>query len=460
MTPARELPGLPGARVAESTPYGLGSFIDQYLKPLLFWRSFELPEAGEAARRLFGRDLHEIQSEEDFWQIDAKSVFKEVSLNNFVLTDWFPRAPGVASSKRAEQFLRRFEHAPINDDPILGKYFTPQIKGSLVEDGGLGTIRLRPKKIDGDDSWYATALKGKECHRGIPLVIPDAVLTKSNVEWGDIVTITGEVRFMQDAGLDATASYVHHALPLIVFVRKLKGVKPNKRNPISISPIVLFDTAQTRYKDHQFAFVNCPSSETDSATDWLERYANKFEGRIVTNFDEQHPAFSDAPLSYQRLVAKTFDRTIIGEFHGTITAAHIEQVVDNSLTNLGDIHVGHNVDVSGGSANISIDSTNVTQAIQLSNSLDAPQKAQLDQLVASLNAELEKLKVSYAEEKEAIETALKTAVTSATKPQAERKKTILQVSAKGLKDAADLVKDIAPTVIATADLIAKFILGL
>ncbi len=41
-----------------------------------------------------------------------------------------------------------------------------------------------------------------------------------------------------------------------------------------------------------------------------------------------------------------------------------------------------------------------------------------------------------------------------------RKQSLLQLSAKGLKDAAELVKDIAPTILTTADLIAKFIVGL
>jgi peptidoglycan hydrolase CwlO-like protein len=124
--------------------------------------------------------------------------------------------------------------------------------------------------------------------------------------------------------------------------------------------------------------------------------------------------------------------------------------------------VGHTIDVSGGAANINIDSTltGVNQVIGSSNSLDGPQKAELEQMVAALTAELAKLKQDNADEKAAIETALKAAIAAAAKPPAERKKSILELSAKGLKDAADLVKDIAPAVISTAGLIAKFILGL
>ncbi len=56
--------------------------------------------------------------------------------------------------------------------------------------------------------------------------------------------------------------------------------------------------------------------------------------------------------------------------------------------------------------------------------------------------------------------ALEKAVANAAKPASDRKQSLLQLSAKGLKDAAELVKDIAPTILTTADLIAKFIVGL
>jgi hypothetical protein len=79
--------------------------------------------------------------------------------------------------------------------------------------------------------------------------------------------------------------------------------------------------------------------------------------------------------------------------------------------------------------------------------------------VQSLKAELDTLKASHADETKEIAEALEKAVTTAAKPPQERKKSLLQLSAKGLKDAAELVKDIAPAVLATAEQIAKFIVG-
>jgi hypothetical protein len=44
MVTTRDLPGLRGARVAEHSPYRIGLFIDEYLGPLLFWRSYDPPK--------------------------------------------------------------------------------------------------------------------------------------------------------------------------------------------------------------------------------------------------------------------------------------------------------------------------------------------------------------------------------------------------------------------------------
>jgi hypothetical protein len=123
--------------------------------------------------------------------------------------------------------------------------------------------------------------------------------------------------------------------------------------------------------------------------------------------------------------------------------------------------MGHNINV-GGSAIINIDSTltNVTQMIGDSPGLDAGQKSQLQSMVEGLKADLDTLKNTHTDEAKAIADALEKAVSTAARPEPERKRSLLTLSAKGLKDAAELVKDTAPSILATATLIAKFIVDL
>jgi hypothetical protein len=126
-----------------------------------------------------------------------------------------------------------------------------------------------------------------------------------------------------------------------------------------------------------------------------------------------------------------------------------------------DIHMGHNINVSG-PAIVAIDSTlnNVYQTISTAEGLDANQKSQLEAMVESLRAELDGLKASHPDEAKEIADAVQKAVPTASRPPEERKKSLLQLSANGLKEAAELVKDIARTVLTTAGMIAKFVVGL
>jgi hypothetical protein len=78
----------------------------------------------------------------------------------------------------------------------------------------------------------------------------------------------------------------------------------------------------------------------------------------------------------------------------------------------------------------------------------------------SLKADLARLKESQTDEAKEIADALEKVVANAAKPPQERKKNLLELSAKGLKEAAELVKDTAPSILSAADQIAKFIAGL
>jgi hypothetical protein len=263
---------------------------------------------------------------------------------------------------------------------------------------------------------------------------------------------------------------VHHARPLIVFVDELRGVKHRHvPGPVIIAPVALFEPTTSHHdrdSQPQYTFVQVAAgldSELDAAGEWIEKYAVKHSGRVLTNFDEQRPLLADAPLSYQRLVAKTYDRIVIEKFNGTIRADRIDAVIqDSSVAQYsGAVHMGHNINV-GGAAIINIDSTltNVTQTIGDSPGLDAGQKSELQSLVESLKADLDTLKNTHTDEAKAISDALEKAVAAASKPAPERKRSLLTLSAKGLKDAAELVKDVTPSVLASATLIGKFIADL
>jgi hypothetical protein len=219
--------------------------------------------------------------------------------------------------------------------------------------GGLEQSAFFPRRVDNTDVWFATAIKGRQCAAGIPIAVPNSLLKESKIAWGETATVFGEVRFLYEVGLEDTAASVHHASPLIIFVDKIEGSakKKRSRDSIILTPVVLFDSMSGDSHivpewggDFGYTFVHCDGGskeQLDVAAHWVERYATKHEGRIITNYDQLSPILSDAPLSYQRLVKKTYDRTIIENLHfnGAKLADRIDQIkqVHTEYTNYGQV---------------------------------------------------------------------------------------------------------------------------
>jgi hypothetical protein len=429
-------------------------FIKQYLLPL-FFRKTKASSVRNPQRS--------IDSEKEFWAHTDEILHRIVSLIEFRVTDWFPRSPGIFWTPRAEIARSEVYGGEPENDPELGPIYTPQSKMSLIEGGGIGTVRLRPRAIDGNLCWLATAVKGGHCHAGIPLAIPDSLVQNLPIEWGETADITGHVRFLQDSGLEDIARELRDVRPILLVVDGIKGVSSRRKlsGQIVITPVALFQT-ENQYDRFSYSFVQCPAGNDTAlaeATEWIEKYSSKHDGRVITNFDEQRPILADAPLSYQRLVKKTYDKGVLSEFTGATIIQHVDTLEHNFAH--GAIHMGHNINVSG-PAIVAIDSTlnNVTQTVTTAAGLDSDQKSKLESMVASLKTQIDGIKGTHPDEAQEIATAVEKAITHASKPPEQRKKSMLELSAKGLKDAAETVKDVAPGILSTASLIANFVTSL
>jgi hypothetical protein len=126
-----------------------------------------------------------------------------------------------------------------------------------------------------------------------------------------------------------------------------------------------------------------------------------------------------------------------------------------------EVFMSNNISV-GGNAIINIDSTlnNVQQTLQQSTGLPDQKKSELENLVADFRKEIDKIKESHAQETALITQRLQEVVQGASQPPERRNSGILKLSSKGLVEAVDTVGKIAPKLLATAGLIAKFVVGL
>jgi NTE family protein len=116
----------------------------------------------------------------------------------------------------------------------------------------------------------------------------------------------------------------------------------------------------------------------------------------------------------------------------------------------------------GGNAIINIDSVlnNVQQSLEQSAGLASDKKSELADLVTEFRVELEKIKESHSQEAVLITQRLQEVVQGASQPPEKRNSSLLQLSSKGLVDAAETVGNIVPKLLTTAGLIAKFVVGL
>ena len=110
---------------------------------------------------------------------------------------------------------------------------------------------------------------------------------------------------------------------------------------------------------------------------------------------------------------------------------------------------------SGAILNIKSTLTNVAQSVGAAPIGDAATKAQLQQLLAQLSAELQQVPAAQAREAEAVAETAKAAVEQALK--AQPNKTLVQINAESLKQAAQNIAAVLPIVVPIATQIADLV---
>ena len=235
--------------LAAITSLNPARFIVQHIAPLLY---------GWAKKRSRKSPRDKVfSSDQGFWQASSDLPLSTVNLQHFRLSDWFPRAPGVYHSNWAVEVRESVWDRDAVADPDLGLIVRPKSKMDLIEEGGMGTIRLHPRRIENVDYWLTSAVTGVQCAGGVPVAIPDELVRRGGYEWGDTVTIRGKVRILIDLGLEDSAKSVHHAAPLLVVAESVQrsARSQQKLTPLLLSPVVLFSDAernQKRIRNHDW----------------------------------------------------------------------------------------------------------------------------------------------------------------------------------------------------------------
>jgi hypothetical protein len=398
-----------------------------------------------------------LESNKDFWQNvlrEQTRAFQWVSLSNFQIVDWYPRSPGLFHTESAEGHRLEAEHyiGGVKDGVL---FYEPYGKANLIQ-GGLGAIRFKPLKIEGVDCWLCTATSDGYCHSGIPLAIPNQVMERISFDSQYLFSITGEIRFLPDF-LESHFNHMTRIPQIYVLVDAVQRAETTRR-PVYITPMVFFTTRHKNQKRREgnVTYVTCPADShmaLDKAASWLNWYAAKYDGEIITNFDQQRPTFENARFSLQNVMRGRLDEMLIHELNIDDTEV-LEEAIGKVqiIVNQGEIRMGDTFNMSGdfrgAIINIKSTLTNVNQTVAAWPNLDESAREELQQLIEQLSESLEKVPQDKVEEAEAVAQSAEHLVSVATEEKPN--KTMIQITGEGLRQAAENLADVMPIVLTIA----------
>jgi len=409
-------------------------------------------------------------SNEQFWKKFLKEVpsaFRWVKLNHFQLVDWFPRTPGLYHTPGAERGRREAEHYVREENGVL--FYEPTGKGCMIMDGGIGSVRFKPIPIEGNECWLCTATSDGYCHTGVPLAVPDTLLEQIGYRYYHHFNIAGQVKFLPKF-LEEDFYHMERLPQIYVLVDKIEPSQPkrSKYKPVMISPMVFFTVGSgLEVTSSHVTYVTCQSdsmSELDEACDWITQYVNRYGDKIITNFDQQRPAFRDVPFSLQNVMDGKLDKQWVDKLCSLESRSVIKafEKITAEKVYIGEIRMGDTFymsgDFRGAILNIKSTLTNVSQKIDGIPNADRSTKNELNSLIVQLNEVLQQTPQEKADEAQAVAESTKLLVeqASAKKPN----KTMLQIAGEGLKRAAESIADALPSALSIATQIVTIIANL
>lgn len=295
-------------------------------------------------------------SNEQFWEavlFSRRGIgLRWVELIDFQVTDWFPRTPGLYFSPNAKRARREAEHYVTREQGL--EFYEPRGKMHMIQ-GGIGSVRFKPINFGHDDYWLCTATSSRYCHSGIPLAIPNILMEKIGFDFLYKFDISGQVRFLPDF-LERHFYHMSRIPQIYISVDNIIPKRTFRNLPVKITPMVFFTGGQNMGLEQQenVTFVTCRSDsfdELDAASEWVDWYARRYEGKIITNFDQQRLIFEDAPFSLQNVMNGNIRERDLQQFHiqnaevvvNSVNSLSMERV---SMTKI-DVKLGDNAVIHG-----------------------------------------------------------------------------------------------------------------
>jgi hypothetical protein len=246
-------------------------------------------------------------AEEQFWNdaFASRSLFetKRILLEDFVLMDWIPRSPGRYHSDEGRSARSRADSHVLGATTISDRHgndvlFDPVGKSAMIA-GGLGCLRLAMKTIGGAEFKLLSASSTGMAHAGIVV----AVSASDYASIGGAIAGGGGLRCSLDAELRYWEPDKYLPVGATVGIPRVyllvRDIAPaSKALPrLDATPAIVFKTSSAEFPGNFFAYTHIDPADgaaLDGCVEWMKaNYVEaRYEGRVLTDFDETTPRFS------------------------------------------------------------------------------------------------------------------------------------------------------------------------
>lgn len=237
---------------------------------------------------------------EEFWTEILNTTryynYRNVVLEGFQITDWFPRSPGLTYTLDA---ARSRENAKKHFEPGSRSVYTPMGKDYEIK-GGVGSYRFNPFEYEGTKYCLCTATSDGFCHTGIPLAIPLEWMGK--IDFSAAYKITGKYQHI-DNSIDKHFTHMSGLPKFYFLIEDLVEDRTVSTRSLVVTPVVFMHGKDgERLASYCTCYPDNPR-DVDATSAWLQDYADRYDAKIVTDYDQQRPAFANVPFSLQNVMA-------------------------------------------------------------------------------------------------------------------------------------------------------------
>jgi len=255
------------------------------------------------------------QHNSDFWIEALNSRLNPgqiIKLDNFLILEWIPSSPGLyhtmpAISERTQAKRRHYRNIAKQGnteiDPELIE-LRPGDKRSMVN-GGIGSLRLGPKQMDGRLKYVMGASSNGLSHAGIIVLLEQEdyfkVIEEINKGINPRVNLIGRLMIVPKDQSLINIEYHSDVPRFYLEVEKLSITKDSKPDEGLVSVAITFSKEEEIKASNAFSYSFCqfvPSMtnrKMEDVIDWLRNYAVKYSKSdspiIVGDFDEYYSHF-------------------------------------------------------------------------------------------------------------------------------------------------------------------------